>query len=126
MQVCQKLLAPRRIGPAVAIVRITDPGESAHAVIGSRETPAVAAVRRTTLCSGIVSSYSCRMWSGRALVLLSLASVVAALIAAIAAGWIYGLGLYVASVILFGLLLVRMIREQRRRSGRSPPSADLT
>jgi 4-hydroxybenzoate polyprenyltransferase len=66
------------------------------------------------------------MWSGRALVLLSLTSVVAALIAAIAAGWIYGLGLYVASVILLGLLLVRMIREQRRRSGRLPPSADLT
>jgi len=56
------------------------------------------------------------MWSGRVLALLSLASVVAALIVTAVVGWLYGLGLYAASMIAFVLMLRRMARLQRLRS----------
>jgi membrane protein implicated in regulation of membrane protease activity len=58
------------------------------------------------------------MWSGRTLVVLSLASVAAALFATVVAGWTYGLGLYAASVVAFCLLLRHMIRQQRGQHGK--------
>ena len=60
------------------------------------------------------------MWSGRTLVLLSFASVAVALLVSVIAGWRYGLALYAASLVLFGWLLRRMIRQLRDRRPAAP------
>ena len=65
------------------------------------------------------------MRSGRGLVVLSFAAVAAALLLTAVFGWLYGLALYVASVLLFGLRLRQMMRQQRKHSHQpSPPAAD--
>ena len=61
--------------------------------------------------------------SGRALVLLSLASVAAALLVTVVAGWAYGLGIYAASVAAFCLLLQRLVWRQRGRPANLRPRA---